>query len=708
MPLFQGYISYAPFPEGFQGDMDETFQQSGQLAIIYISGNFLSGLYYPNGTTPPPALPTNDQGPIALNGIWYFWDPVTGQYLPQSSTVKTAANLVKNSVYQVQQTGNSFGPFTPAGIYKTFDMAVARVTQPNVLSASIDVGPTASADIDTCPSAAKYTVGPNTVASLVSADLFVHEHLIEGTDLVMVQGQPLALSFSVLVNQPGTYSGYLVSSSRDASYVFNFTIATANQWARIKINNIPALPVSTLGTWLFNEGSTGIYLGVCMGVGSQYQTATPNQWVGGFFAGTAQNSGNFLAVVNNQLKVTGIKLEAAATTSYCAVKSFEADYEDCIRYYWTSFNYQSTSAGIALRGTAPNNNVMSIAQIFPKRMCAVPAVIPYSYINQSKGYVTDASISLDILLANLIATKKGIDYQAANASLIIDGNTHTSTTIDNLTTTAGLIVGMPVSGSGVVASTTIATIGPGNSITITNATTSSLVNTPLSFGLGALVINGNTHGTKTVDGLASTAALGVGMGVSAGPDINLTGNTYANTTIDGLASTTGLVVGMLVLSPGYVYYGNTHASTTIDGFASTAGIFVGMLVTAQGIPASAGTTVTAVTATSVTLSAAATGSHTNIPITFSAGIPGNTTISAIASSTSVTLSGPTTATLVNAPLIFSAGIPAGTTIATILGNTSILLSAVVATSLINVPLTFGFPVKGDLLLAYVTADARLS
>lgn len=708
MPLFQGYISYAPFPEGFQGDMDETFQQSGQLAIIYISGNFLGGLYYPNGTTPPPTLPSSDQGPIALNGVWYFWDPATGQYLPQSSTVKTTANLAKNSVYQVQQTGSTFGPFTPAGIYKTFDMAVARVTQPNVLAVSADVGPTASADIDTCPAAIKFTVGPNTVASLVAADLFAHEHLIEGTDIVMVQGETLALSFSVLANQPGTYSGYLVSSSRDASYVFNFTIATANQWARIKISNIPALPVSSLGTWFFNEGSTGIYLGVCMGVGSQYQTATPNQWVGGFFAGTAQNSGNFLAVLNNQFKVTGIKLEAAATPTYCSVKSFEADYEDCIRYYWTSFNYQSTSAGVALRGTAPSNSVMSIAQLFPKRMCASPTVVPYSYINQSKGYVTDGSVNVDIILAGLSANKKGIDYQAANQTLIINGNTHTSTTIDNLTTTNGLIVGMPVNGSGVPANTTLATIGPGLVITITNPTTSSLTNTPISFGLGALVLNGNTHGTRTVDGLASTAALGVGMAVSATPDINLTGNLYSSTTIDTLSSTTGLVVGMLVLSPGFVYYGNTHANTTIDGFTSTAGILVGMLVSGQGMAAGAGITVTAVTATSVTLSSAASGSHNNIPISFSAGIPTGTTISAIVSSTSVTLSAATTATLVGAPLVFSAGIPAGTTISTIVGPASILLSTAVSTSLTNVPLTFGFPVKGDLLLAYVTADARLS
>ena len=145
MPIFQGYISYAPFPEGFDGDMDETFQQSGQLATFYVNGNFLSGLYYPNGTTPMPTLPTSDQGPIALNGVWYFWDPVTGQYLPQSSSVKPARNYAKNAMYQVQQLGSSFN-LSAAGVIKTYDMALARITQPNILTIAVDVGPAASAE----------------------------------------------------------------------------------------------------------------------------------------------------------------------------------------------------------------------------------------------------------------------------------------------------------------------------------------------------------------------------------------------------------------------------------------------------------------------------------------------------------------------------------------------------------------------------------
>ena len=45
MPIFAGSIAYAPMPEGWQGTADEFLQQSGQLATIFISGNFLTGFY---------------------------------------------------------------------------------------------------------------------------------------------------------------------------------------------------------------------------------------------------------------------------------------------------------------------------------------------------------------------------------------------------------------------------------------------------------------------------------------------------------------------------------------------------------------------------------------------------------------------------------------------------------------------------------------
>src|SRR4029077_4481384 len=205
-------ISIAPFPEGFQGDMDETFQQATQLMKATVSGNFLTGLILPPGST----LPTNDQGPIAVGNVWYFWDPVSGQYLPQTVSTKAARNYVKNPVYQIQQTGSSFS-LSATGTTKTYDMAQCRATQPNILSVSPDTGPLASVDTDYCPAAIRFNVGPSLLTTPAAGDWILHEHLLEGADIAMIQGETLSLSFSVFTNAPGTYSYALLSTGRDAT-----------------------------------------------------------------------------------------------------------------------------------------------------------------------------------------------------------------------------------------------------------------------------------------------------------------------------------------------------------------------------------------------------------------------------------------------------------------------------------------------------------
>lgn len=74
-------------------------------------------------------------------------------------------------------------------------------------------------------------------------------------------------------------------------------------------------------------------------------------------------------------------------------------------------------------------------------------------------------------------------------NVVLLGNTHTSTTIDGLSTSVPLIVGQPVTGSGVAANTTIATIASSTSITVNNATGTSLTGTELTFA--GLPLKGN-------------------------------------------------------------------------------------------------------------------------------------------------------------------------------------------------------------------------
>jgi hypothetical protein len=406
-------ISIAPFPEGFMGDMDETFQQACILMEAFIQGNFLTGLILPPGST----LPTTDQGPIAMGGQWYFWDTASGQYLPQTVSVKPTKNFARNPIYQVCQPYTTPpGTFTLAsGVTNVYDCAIARTTAANVLSIAPDTGPPASGDTDFIPTSIRYYLasGATLKPTLAATDLFTHEHVFEGSDITALQGQTLSLSFSAYGNTPGTYSAYLTSAGRDRSYVVTWTLATANTWTRVKIPGIPAFPTSG-GTWSFTEGATGLYFGVPMGVGSQWQTTNTASWQPAFLAGTSGNI-NMLTVVGNQLKITGVKLEASPSVTYLQANPFSADYEEVIRYYWTSFNYQLLNAGMPVLGTSQTNGNFLLSLTFPRRMCRVPTVTPYGYSSHNPGNITDISTASDIAMASLGAVQKGIAAAGAAA-----------------------------------------------------------------------------------------------------------------------------------------------------------------------------------------------------------------------------------------------------------------------------------------------------
>jgi hypothetical protein len=395
-------IGIAPFPEGFHGDMDETWQQGVQLMTAYVEGAFLTGIILPPGST----LPTSDSGMIFMGGSWYYWDPTHNAYVAQTVSAKLAKNYARNAIYQVAQLGNTFNAI-PAGVTKTYDLAQVRSTLASVLAIAQDVGPIAGNDNDQVSSAIRYTVGPTLVPTLATGDLYCHEHLIEGSDIVMLQGEVTSLSFSVWVNVAGTYSVYLTNNGRDSSYVANFTISAtqASTWVRIKIQGIPPFP--TLGTWNFGEGVTGLYIGIVMGVGTSLQTTTLNAWQNAFRAGSASNT-NLLTVTNNQLKITGIKLEASSGCSYLTAPAFEADYYDAIRYYFTTFLYQSVTAGMPISFTAYAAAAAAGSLIFPRRMCKVPTVVPYSPSTNTAGTVRNISgTAADVVVATLPATQKG-------------------------------------------------------------------------------------------------------------------------------------------------------------------------------------------------------------------------------------------------------------------------------------------------------------
>lgn len=570
------YIAIAPFPEGWDGDADEYGQELVQLMTAYLEGNFLVGLVLPPGST----LPTNDQGPIFMGGAWYWWNPATGIYVPQTLPVKPAKNYVKNCIYQIQQTGSAFSSL-PAARTPVYDMAVAALSQANVLSVGVRAGPPAGGLNDFINTAIEYTVGTTLVPTPAATDLLAHEHLIEGSDIQALQGQVTALSFWAWTTAPGTYSVYLTNSGRDHSYVINFTVGTASTWTYVTVPNIPAFPTS--GTWSYSEGATGLYIGFPMVVGTQWQTANLGSWQAAFLAGSASNI-NFCTVTNNQLAITGIKLEANTQSTYLTVPSFEDDFQALCRYYFTNFSYQTKTSGVPLRMNADANGHIASSLVFPVRMASAPTVTPYGFTSHAAGNITDLTLGSDIPLSTLSATQVGVNEYAnlqlsttgtfgsvtgatgSNTGLsatcnIVSGETYLSGFSIPLTTN---MAGAPIVGSGIPAGATIVEVIGSSSCVISISATGGGAGVAVAIGTPLLTVNSTTG--------ISVGDLVQGTGIPAGTtviQVNATGNYLILSNPVLIASSESLTIGALNV-------------TTIP---STTGMVAGMGVTATGIAA---------------------------------------------------------------------------------------------------------------------------
>jgi hypothetical protein len=176
-----------------------------------------------------------------------------------------------------------------------------------------------------------------------------------------------------------------------------------------------------------------------------------------------------------------------------------------------------------------------------------------------------------------------------NPTVTVTGNTTTtSASVLNLSSTAGIVTGMTVTGPNIPAGTTVTSVST-NTVMISNPATTQ--------GSGTFVfmlsITGST-GTTNVLALSSIAGLSAGMTV-AGPNIP-TGTTVlsvssstSSVTLSNSATAAGTGTFTFTLS---VSGSTNYAANILYGLTSTAGIVPGMTVIGPNIPA--GTFVTSV------------------------------------------------------------------------------------------------------------------
>jgi len=221
--------------------------------------------------------------------------------------------------------------------------------------------------------------------SVTSADEFEMFHTIEGNNVAdlnwgTANAASVTLSFQTKSSLAGTFGGVLYNSATNRSYIFSYTINSANTWESKSVT----IAGDTTGTW---ETGTAVGISVlfCIGAGSTL-LSTAGSWSSTFYRGP---TGQVSVVGTNAAtwQITGVQLEKSSTATEFDYRSVGTELALCQRYFSKSFaqgtapvNQSYYAAGFS--DVTIGSNISTTASVgvinYPIIMRAAPTIAFYS------------------------------------------------------------------------------------------------------------------------------------------------------------------------------------------------------------------------------------------------------------------------------------------------------------------------------------------
>ena len=184
------------------------------------------------------------------------------------------------------------------------------------------------------------------------------------------------LSFQVRSSQTGTFAGSIRNGAGDRSYVFTYSIASANTWTSISLT----ISGDTTGTWS-TDNSAGLIVTFDLGSGSTFAT-TSGSWTAGNYV-TTSGAVQLTTTSGATWYVTGVQLEKGATATPFENRLYGTELALCQRYYSTFY----------IAFDAAGNTYAAQGITFPVPMRAMPT---YTAITASivAGNITSTAFNV--------------------------------------------------------------------------------------------------------------------------------------------------------------------------------------------------------------------------------------------------------------------------------------------------------------------------
>ena len=179
----------------------------------------------------------------------------------------------------------------------------------------------------------------------------------------------VTLSFWVRSSLTGTFGGCLSNGAVDRSYVFQYTVNSADTWEQKSIT----VAGDTSGTWL-TTNDVGVYVLWSLGDGTDYQ-GTANAWQAGSKRSASGNV-NLLGTNGATWYITGVQLEVGSVATEFERRPYGMELALCQRYYFVL----APKATLQPTGVASyyNNTYLATNVCFPTTMRSSPTVVSAS------------------------------------------------------------------------------------------------------------------------------------------------------------------------------------------------------------------------------------------------------------------------------------------------------------------------------------------
>jgi hypothetical protein len=261
-----------------------------------------------------------------------------------------------------------------------------------------------------------YTAGTN--------DLFNVQQRIEGFNVAdlgwgTASAQTVTLSFWVRSSLTGTFGGAFRNGALDRSYLYSYTISSANTWEYKTVT----IPGDTSGTWITNNG-IGIYVSFSLGAGSGV-SGTAGSWLG---SNLSQPTGatSVVGTSGATFYITGVQLEKGSVATPFDYRDYGRELALCQRYYYKIFP-NAVTKGLAIGGCSTTTLGSGMSGFFPVTMRTSPTALEQS---GTASHYTLNEPGRTAVTCSAVPTYNSL----TNASLyLVDGNV-----------SSGLTGGLPV------------------------------------------------------------------------------------------------------------------------------------------------------------------------------------------------------------------------------------------------------------------------